>query len=868
MRQIITKRVLQIIYGLLFISLTACSGLSAGGEIREQEFEAIEVESWPAPEVEPSPTPTREFVRIDLPTATPEVAEVEVALSPDSNEADGVFSLPTESEILKRIVTEFPVVSVAAIKVPETIVRAGPALNYGQNETLLQGDLAGVYGRDPSGQWIYVLTASRSFGWIPYSDVYALDTLDEAPVLPPDPINFVLEQALGPQAAALINAQRTGSTGQVTQASASAPQPLETANFDPVAEALVTSSLLPIRQRPGAVYNQIGSLSSGDTLSVLAVNRDREWALISAETGEFGWVSVDFLDITGSLADAPQVRTLDPVEDDAAAPIVSLSGSGGATTASAVASTSGSPQPSVAGGQPAGEAVAISGVDFTPEVVGNTLGVKSSGSANIKVELRRGPGESFGTVDELTVGDFVAVRGVNDARDWVLVQAEDSGGVGWVPLSTLDSVGSFGGAVPVVSGWIVNNGLVLRTGPGIVYDVVGPVSINDFVSILALNGNQDWIFIETLAGGQGWIPRIQLDVTGDLSNVPAFTPPTIAAAGGNAPLPVASTGVPLTGQLVLQRSSGQDVLVINSDGTGLRELTTGIDPALSPDGQRVAFTRWTGDTGNLYVVDIDGSNEQVIAENLVKAKGPEWSPDGSQIVFNYQQGGRPEESEKCQDADRNIPNGAIDLRFIPPGPDNDEPRVCFTLLPDPHWTLRLVTLADGSFIDIDGGTYAFRPAWDPANTWRVVSEGGRGLLAVDVNRPEFRETLSVESNDSSPVFSPDGQYLILTSGKPGSNQGFEIFRMNADGSGRARLTETPFWVPLQPETEGVQWNNVAPTWSPDGQQIAFLTDRNGLWEIWLMNIDGSNQRPMFSDEVNAELNITYNFVDERVISWR
>jgi Tol biopolymer transport system component len=61
---------------------------------------------------------------------------------------------------------------------------------------------------------------------------------------------------------------------------------------------------------------------------------------------------------------------------------------------------------------------------------------------------------------------------------------------------------------------------------------------------------------------------------------------------------------------------------------------------------------------------------------------------------------------------------------------------------------------------------------------------------------------------------------------------------------------------------------VSPAWSPDGSQIAFLTDRTGHWEIWVMNADGSNQRPMFPDEVNDQLQITYDFVDERMLSWK
>ena len=54
----------------------------------------------------------------------------------------------------------------------------------------------------------------------------------------------------------------------------------------------------------------------------------------------------------------------------------------------------------------------------------------------------------------------------------------------------------------------------------------------------------------------------------------------------------------------------------------------------------------------------------------------------------------------------------------------------------------------------------------------------------------------------------------------------EIYVMNADGSGLTSLT-----------------NNAAddydPAWSPDGRQIAFYSDRDGNWEIYLMNADGS-----------------------------
>ena len=67
--------------------------------------------------------------------------------------------------------------------------------------------------------------------------------------------------------------------------------------------------------------------------------------------------------------------------------------------------------------------------------------------------------------------------------------------------------------------------------------------------------------------------------------------------------------------------------------------------------------------------------------------------------------------------------------------------------------------------------------------------------------------------------------------------------------------------------ENPHWNNAAPVWSPDGSQVAFVTDRTGQWEIWIMNADGSGQRPMFPNGVLDGLTLNYEGVDERMLSW-
>ena len=79
--------------------------------------------------------------------------------------------------------------------------------------------------------------------------------------------------------------------------------------------------------------------------------------------------------------------------------------------------------------------------------------------------------------------------------------------------------------------------------------------------------------------------------------------------------------------------------------------------------------------------------------------------------------------------------------------------------------------------------------------------------------------------EHSPVWSPDGRRIAYVSDR---DVDWEIYLMNADGSDRRRLTRSP----------GI---DRAPAWSPDGNQIAFESNRNGDFDIYLIGCDGTDE---------------------------
>jgi Tol biopolymer transport system component len=349
----------------------------------------------------------------------------------------------------------------------------------------------------------------------------------------------------------------------------------------------------------------------------------------------------------------------------------------------------------------------------------------------------------------------------------------------------------------------------------------------------------------------------------------------------------------LTGLIAFQIHSGNDIYVINANGTGLRKVTQGIDPQLSSDGKQITFTRWEP-YYTLYTINVDGTGEHAWASGWRQMKSPSWSPDGTRIVFSYQNGGRldeefvkfnPEEKMRKGQNIPETPGRVYDFEY-----DRVTGFISYKIPPDAYWHLQQIDLTTGQYIETaTGSPYSYGSNFHPTDPAKIIFRGDKGLGLYDVNEKITRR-ISDDVGDKAAVISPDGTRIALSFRQAGH---WEIHTMNIDGTGRQQLTSTPASVIANRQleqqevyvneegyrtirtTQGAgqpnaswQWNHAAPAWSPDGSKLLFVTDRSGKWEIWIMNADGSDQQPMFTNGALDNVLLQYDGVDERMISWR
>lgn len=316
------------------------------------------------------------------------------------------------------------------------------------------------------------------------------------------------------------------------------------------------------------------------------------------------------------------------------------------------------------------------------------------------------------------------------------------------------------------------------------------------------------------------------------------------------------------------------VSVIHANGTGLARLTDGEgpeqSPVWSPDGTRILFTRHVGNT-DIYTVRGDGRDLVRLTELPSREFSPSWSPDGSQVLFASTSGYATElfvvsaeggEALPVTDSAAHKPDSAW-------SPDGS--RITFTMLDGYNQGDIFVVAAPGGTGAGSGSPTNLTqdPAHDCCVAWAPDSErilflssrngSGTGLwLGGDGQAAQSRDVF-IRAREDGDLTAAHEVVRPVTTVVP--EQPKDIYVINANGSGLARLTD------------GAGREKQA-SWSPDGRRIAFISDRDGNDEVYVMTDAGGSAPTRLTDSPEDDSYPTWSpdgrclaFVSRRGDSW-
>ncbi|PYT50479.1 MAG: hypothetical protein DMG44_06280 [Acidobacteria bacterium] len=248
------------------------------------------------------------------------------------------------------------------------------------------------------------------------------------------------------------------------------------------------------------------------------------------------------------------------------------------------------------------------------------------------------------------------------------------------------------------------------------------------------------------------------------------------------------------------------------DSKTAQQLTDGpgydYQPDWSPDGKSIVYVSYQKDTIDLWLLDLaTGKTQQLTRGGAVNVE-PRWSPDGKRVVFvstSY--------NKRFHVFRADVRDGRLENVVRLTGETKSAlPRYyysAFDMELSPVWT------RDGQeilFVSNKGhihGTGGF---------WRMKAEPGAEAREIHYEETNWR---------ARPDFSPDGSRMVYSSYQ--GRQWHQLWVLPANGGDAFPISYG-------------DWDETNVRWSPDGKQLAFISNRSENTELWVQTIPGAEQR--------------------------
>ena len=258
---------------------------------------------------------------------------------------------------------------------------------------------------------------------------------------------------------------------------------------------------------------------------------------------------------------------------------------------------------------------------------------------------------------------------------------------------------------------------------------------------------------------------------------------------------------------VSMRSGREEIHAMNADGSEVKQLTGPNSPqapvsdhympAVSPDGKSIAYIEDSSGPTQIWVMDADGQHKYPLRQHPVTnfPYRPTFSADGKQVYFFL------------SDMEPGVTAGIYRV-----GLDGSGERMI-----SPHSHYPACSRA-GNLLVYD----YYRRGW---NIFRADTDGNHKVQ------------LTHNTNSQDPAISPDGKLIAFTSDRNGSPQ---LFLMDTNGSNVRQLThESP--------------SAGHPSFSPDGQQLAYDVGADYAADICTIHLDGRGRTALTHNHDPASL---------------
>ncbi len=251
----------------------------------------------------------------------------------------------------------------------------------------------------------------------------------------------------------------------------------------------------------------------------------------------------------------------------------------------------------------------------------------------------------------------------------------------------------------------------------------------------------------------------------------------------------------------------------------------------------IAYPVFNGTTYDLYVAGVDGSERRLL---IGAASQPQFSPDGNRIAYHsWRQDKRGLITVDLSGENEHFVAQNLEDQLPTWSPDGQNIIFLSRRSGQRASELFLVPSVGGEAQAIGNGEY---PTWglDGRLFFKGWVSTGVGLRVANADVTGV-QPLTNDDTDTAPAVSPDGKLVAFMSRRDGN---WNVYLVGSDGTGLTQLTDDP-------ADDGL------PVWSPDGQVVAFVSNRGGLWAVWAVVPGSGAERQLFTVEGSPD-----GFVEE------